>query len=701
MQIVAPAGSRAGLHAAVNAGADAVYLGLPLFGARAKAENFRLETLADDINFAHVFGTKVFITLNTLIKDGEMKTALDMARHAYECGADAAIVQDLRYIEKLKKSLPDFPLHASTQMGVHNAVGAEKLLDMGIRRAVLARETLPSDISEIKRTGIEIEFFVQGALCICFSGNCYFSSLASSYSGNRGKCMQLCRKPYMFNGNRGYHLSAKDICLYDKLDRLQALGVDAIKIEGRMRSEEYVSQAVSVYKSNMPKDEAVSALKAVFNRGDYCGAYLDDDASFNVVYRKTQGNIGTHIGKIDVLSDRKIIVNGFNAHSGDGFKILRNGTEIGGAHVTGSAIIADCACRPGDELRRTFDGKLSEELRRFERKLKIDVDVKLALGTTPYVKASACGITVVYEGKCIPQSAISRAITKEDVLKAFYKVSDNPFAPTINVEMDDDIFMPISELNALRRSAYGKLYSAIAEKNSLERKKLPEFKLEYNKFDGHGVILVVDDASVLDSDILNKIDYVALEPNDYADFAVPTIDKPILLSAPVAARGRDMEIIKSAISRHGISGVISNNLYTLGITNKPILLGTGHNIIGKCDMPHIASFEADCVNGFAYVYGYAPVMTLCHCPYEKCVKCDGHAALFDEQNRKFVLRRYKLSHCYWQMLNCYPHNLTDSAEKYPDRVYDCKNMDAERIRRVLDGKISGEYTRGNIGKGLK
>lgn len=213
MQLVAPAGNVAALKAAVNNGADAVYLGMPQFGARAKAQNFGCDEFASAVEYAHLFGTKVFVTLNTLIKDGEMQAALDAAKHAYEHGADAAIVQDIRFIKLLKRELPELTLHASTQMGIHNADGARAVLDIGISRAVLARETLPEDIAEIKKTGIDIEFFVQGALCICFSGNCYFSSLASSYSGNRGRCMQLCRKKYDFHGKSGYFLSAKDICL--------------------------------------------------------------------------------------------------------------------------------------------------------------------------------------------------------------------------------------------------------------------------------------------------------------------------------------------------------------------------------------------------------------------------------------------------------------------------------------------------------
>ncbi|MCH5162591.1 MAG: U32 family peptidase [Clostridiales bacterium] len=702
MQIVAPAGSKSGLRAAVNAGADAVYLGLPLFGARAKAENFPLETLKSEINFAHVFGTKVFITLNTLIKDDEMQTALDMAKRAYDCGADAAIVQDIRYIENLMRILPHFPLHASTQMGVHNADGAKVLLDMGIRRAVLSRETLPEDISEIKKTGIEIEFFVQGALCISFSGNCYFSSLASSYSGNRGKCMQLCRKQYIKDGKRGYFLSAKDICLYDKLDVLEKLGVDAIKIEGRMRSDEYVAQAVRVYKSNMPSDEARDALKAVYNRGDYCAAYIDGNGPFNVIYSKSQGNIGKSVGKISKVVGKRVVVNDFEAHQNDGFKILRNGEEIGGAHAVNGEISADCACKVGDELRRTHDGALSQKLLAFERKIDIDVSVDLAPEVPPVVTATAGAVSITHCGEHVPQIAKSCAIANEDVFRAFNKVSDTPFSPKLHINITGAPFLPVSALNELRRTAYAKLYSALAEANAPIRKKQAEYKLDYNKFDGHGAILLIDDAAVLTPDIVDKIDYIAIDPRDYGDFSVPDVGKPILLNAPITARGKDIDIIKSAIENVGIYGVISNNLYTLRLTDKPILLGTGHNIIGYTDFPHITSYEADKIEGFAYMYGYAPMMTLCHCPYGKCINCDGYDELIDESNRKFKLRRYKLTHCYWQLLNCVPHDLRNAAEKHKDRVYDCRGMSASDILCVLNGdRIDSSFTRGNINKGLK
>lgn len=707
MQIVAPSGSFSALRAAVNAGADAVYLGMPQFGARAKAENFGRETLKLAIDYAHLFGVKVFITLNTLIKDGEMTKALDTARFAYDCGADAAIVQDLRFVKELKRTLADFPLHASTQMGIHNADGAKMLADLGIRRAVLSRETLPSDIVEIKKTGIEIEYFVQGALCVSFSGNCYFSSLASSYSGNRGKCMQLCRKKYMFNGNRGYFLSAKDLCLYDRLSELEAIGVDAIKIEGRMRSDEYVSQAVRVYKSAMPTNEAVGALKAVFNRGDYCTAYMDADAPYNIIYEKVQANIGSSVGKIDCVRGKKITVTGVISHSADGYKVLRNGIEVGGAKVAGGEIIsdADCVCKTGDELRRTFDGALSERLKAIERKIDVGVSVRLSKGDYPTVTLVVGNTRIEERGDSIVQPAITRGITESDIVRAFNKVSGYPFLPKISVDMDNDVFMPVSEINKLRRSAYESMRVKLIGSHSAKRETLAANGLHYNKFDGCGTIVTVENERQLSDKILSMADYIAFNPLDYSRVSIPSINKPILLNLPIVMRGADKDIIMRAIGSDRVYGVISNNLYTLGITDKPILLGVGHNIIGELDLPHIRSFEADSINNNAwvYVYGYAPVMTLCHCPYGKCVGCTGDDVLIDEQNRKFKLRRYKLAHCYWQLLNCVPHNLVfNSSVEYKNKFYDCTELAKSDIEKLLCGEhIDAEYTRGNINKGLK
>lgn len=704
MQIVAPAGSFSALRAAVSAGADAVYLGMPLFGARAKAENFGVDVLRSAVDHAHLFGVKVYITLNTLIKDDEMSKALETADFAYNCGVDAAIVQDLRFVKELKRLHPDFPLHASTQMGVHNADGAKAIYDLGFRRAVLARETLPSDIAEIKKTGIEIEYFVQGALCIAFSGNCYFSSLASSYSGNRGKCMQLCRKKYTLGGKDGYFLSAKDLCLYDKLGYLEELGVDAIKIEGRMRSDEYVYQSVRVYKSSLPSEQAREELKSVFNRGDYCSAYLDDNAQFRVVYPKSQANIGKSVGKIDKVRGNKLVVNGLSVDSGDGFKVMRNGAEICGASVHSGEIVADGVCKAGDELRRTFDGKLSNVVKSAEKRLDVNVNVTLCAGKQPSVVLSVADKSPIEIcGNYIPQAAITRGLTSEDVAHTFGKVADYPFNPKITTNIVGEVFMPVSALNELRRTAYEKLKCHLVDSYKPNRRVIAYGEPSYRKFTGKGVMLMVESGKQLNDGIIRAIDYLVLNPRNYADFDIPEIDKPVLLNLPIAMRGDDRSVIMRAVNFERIYGVISNNPYSFSITDKPILLGVGHNIIGKTDLPHIRSYEADSLSAddFAYVFGYAPVMTLCHCPYGKCVKCSGDDYLTDEKNRKFALRRYNVAHCYYQLLNCVPHNLTDMTE-YKNRFYDCTQFSAYDIQKVLNGEnICSEFTRGNIKKGLK
>lgn len=697
MQIVAPAGNKSGLIASINGGADAVYLGMPNFGARSKAENFDRQAIKKAVDYAHLFGVKVFITLNTLIKDEEMEDALLTAEHARNVGVDAAIVQDIRFIKRLKTKLPNFVLHASTQMGIHNAEGAKALLDLGIKRAVLARETLPQDISEIKKTGIEIEYFVQGALCVCFSGNCYFSSLASSYSGNRGKCMQLCRKPYYFNGKRGYFLSAKDLCMYADLKRLESLGVDAIKIEGRMRSDEYAFIAPYVYKSDMETFKALHMLKSVFNRGDYCNGYLDDYGAFRVIYPQIQGNIGVCIGKIDKVKGKKIFVNGFTPDKNDGFKVLRNRAEVCGAHVENGVVIVDGACAAGDQLNRTVSGEIKALVEKSTRRVDLDVEVTINAGQYPNVILSA-PVHTVTKGSMPAKAAKTHALTEEDIIRTFKKVGDAPITPHITVHTDGKSFMAVSELNELRRAAY----STIAANDYVVKRSDERYiGNSYNRFNGHGKILMVDSVDKLDKNILCKIDYLALNPADYAHFDIPDTDVPILLNLPVTMRGDDRRVIKSAIDRDGIYGVISNNLYTVKLTEKPILLGTGHNIIGNFDLPHITSFEADKSDSSAFIYafGYAPLMTLCHCPYGKCINCSGKDMLKDEGGRTFALRRYKTAHCYWQLLNCVPNY--QNKPKAGNLFFDCTACDRGEILDILNFRYSGNFTRGNMNKGLK
>lgn len=706
MEIVAPAGGRNAIIAAVANGADAVYLGLSEFSARAHAENFTRENLAATIEYAHLFGTKVYVAINTLIKDSELSDALSTVECALKSGADALIMQDLGLIQLTRKQYPNARLHASTQMGVHNAEGARVAKQLGLSRVVLSRETLLQDIKAIKREGVEVEFFVQGALCISFSGNCYFSSLASSYSGNRGKCMQLCRKSYELGGKRGYLLSAKDICLFDRMDELSAAGVDAFKIEGRLKSAEYVATAVDVYahKDKYTYDEAVQKLKRAFNRGDYCRAYLDEGAKHSIVYPFAQGNIGAAAGRITSIKNNQATVSG-KISSGDGLKILRNGKEVFGGGVDANGRFAvDRNVRVGDEVRKTLDASLSGEcVLRTVKKLKASVNIEVGRNAT----AECCvgGKMLKVSGSMV-EAAQSLSLTEERIKEAFQKSDGELAFEGVTVELKGDCFMPFSALNALRRdliaAVKGEILDSYVHSQGIDGVSLDS--IVKTPFVGAGRILQISSIDVLTPDILSRLDYILYSPLDYSS-PIPKIDKPLLLDLPIVARGDDMTVIDEAVSSPNVYGVVANNMYALKY-DKPMLLGIGMNIVNDCKIPHILSVEADKMheneNEWVYSFGYAPVMTLCHCFYDKCVNCKS-AYLKDERKNSYRIVRHRVSDCYNTMLNCVPTSLFSRGVK--NAVIDCRGFDPLEISRVLDcadNKVDyPNSTRGNHNKSLK
>lgn len=275
-ELLAPCGSPEALHAALRGGADAVYLGGTLLNARMKARNFDDAAMRDAITACHRAGVRLYVTMNTLVYDREMDTALRYATRLYEEGADALIVADLGFARLLREYLPDMPLHASTQAGVHNTEAVRFLAQAGFCRAVCARELCGDDIAQMVRTSpIGIEMFVHGAMCVCHSGQCLFSSMVGGRSGNRGECAQPCRMMY----NRGeYPLSLKDMCLAGHIREICASGVESLKIEGRMKSPDYVYAVVSAYRRLLDggrdaTDGEIRAMASVFSRGGFSDGY--------------------------------------------------------------------------------------------------------------------------------------------------------------------------------------------------------------------------------------------------------------------------------------------------------------------------------------------------------------------------------------------------------------------------------------------
>ena len=297
LELLAPAGSMEALTAAVQNGADAVYMGFGDFNARRNAKNFTEADFASAVSYCHLRGVKVYLTLNTLLTDRELPPAAELARRASELGADAVLIQDPGVLRAVRQAAPDLPLHASTQMTVHSLDGVKACADLGFKRAVLSRELPASEIEYIcDRSPIEIEVFGHGALCMCYSGQCYFSAVVGERSGNRGLCAQPCRMKYGWNGRAdSYPLSLKDACMADRLRQLKKLGVSCLKLEGRMKRAEYVAVVTRIYSTllkedRMPTKEEMAALEAAFSRQGFTQGYLDDNTGphmFGVREEKT------------------------------------------------------------------------------------------------------------------------------------------------------------------------------------------------------------------------------------------------------------------------------------------------------------------------------------------------------------------------------------------------------------------------------
>ncbi|MBQ6430654.1 MAG: U32 family peptidase [Oscillospiraceae bacterium] len=281
IELLSPAGSIDALRAAVCNGADAVYLGVEGFNARRGAKNFRVDELPEVVRYCHVRGVKVHLTLNTLVADREMRAAAQIVAAAAKAGVDAFIVQDFGMVSLCREIAPTVALHASTQMSIHSLEGVKQAAEMGVSRVVLARELPREDIAFICRSSpVEIEVFVHGALCMCYSGQCYMSGVIGRRSGNRGQCAQPCRLPYGFDRfEEKYPLSLKDNCLIDYLHDLETMGVASLKIEGRMKRPEYVATVTSVYRSALDEgrasDEGKRALRAIFSRQGFTQGYYE------------------------------------------------------------------------------------------------------------------------------------------------------------------------------------------------------------------------------------------------------------------------------------------------------------------------------------------------------------------------------------------------------------------------------------------
>jgi len=709
VEVLAPAGNFEALKCAVNNGADAVYLGLKQYNARAKAGNFTYEELTEAVRYAHFYGVRIYMTFNVLYKPTEYDGVIEAIRKCKEIGVDAFILQDFAFISALISTMPDIVIHLSTQAGIHNLEGALIAQRLGATRIILSRETLLEDIIKISNnTNLEIECFVQGALCISFSGNCYFSSIVSGYSGNRGKCLQLCRKKYKFNGKDGYWLSPKDICLADDMQKLIDAGVTSFKIEGRMRRPEYVGEAVNCYKTVLSgRKYDLNRLKKMFNRGDYTKVYIENPNE-DVIYSKSQNHIGCFVGKI-LKVDRKQFTSSCKLRKGDGVKIFSGSIETGNALISADGNVNSYQGKAsiGDSIFVTTDAELNKSVNDKRRFVSFDLTVFISVDNSCFtLKSGNLSVTkeVVFE------SSKSSPLTIDQIIDCFSKTKD--YGLKLNnseININFEAFAPKSVLNAIRRELCENLSKLIINSHKpFEIKELSNIFEEISWFNTDNISTILQTDSVETANICaDLVDYIAYFPKKWTDNTlseIKSIKKPVLLSLPNVARGEDVSIIKSILSSKIIDCIIVNNLYGLELAScKKILLGPMFNVVNY-NFPYskIMSIESSTSNkgDFVYYYGKFPIMSYSHCPirsyYGKCKNCDSNynKTITDERGNEFTLYPFRIKYCYAYLLNDRPINLTGLAQSIPKKFIDLIGVDSKMCYNIVKSIYNGEKISG-------
>lgn len=746
-ELLAPVGTEENFYAAINYGADAIYLGLTDFSARKNAGNFVLEKLPFYLSYAHLFDVKVYVAVNTVIKNSELQHYFEVISKAYSMGVDAFIVQDIFLGRKLKKLFPEICLHLSTQAGINNTDGAKQALSYGFSRVILARET---PIAEIKKIAaiIETEVFVQGALCTCFSGHCYFSSFIGGNSGNRGLCRQPCRKLYKYTGknindNLRYALSLSDLSLYKKVDDLITAGVKSFKIEGRIRSFEYVCASCDFYsdilKGEFNKRKFENLLKT-YNRGGYTeGLTFGQDKS--LISDKIQNHAGFNAGKVLSVSKDKIIPSNLKAeiHAGDCFKIISDGRETGNATAVqeNDKIVIKFKQKAfaGSILSITKDCSLIEKYKLNKRLYKVNVRMILKADSYPEIIINDQKFT----GNTLLQQAQNCPLTKSEIKDNLRKTDVYPFDVTPSCEMDGNVFLPKKDINALRANAYKSFFYSFGNKNikiSKNQDNMLDFNDNYvtHDFSGGQIALISDsfNLSFLKSNGISKIVFCPFDYNDENEFktffkSTAEFNGKRYLYLPAFLTSDDEKIVSSVSAPFdGLYSESASGLFLAKRLKKEFFGGIELNITNSLSLDYLikegvadACFSKELsvselsdlfkvANARVLSGGVIKLMSLCYCPFgRKCSDCNkpNVFTLKDENNRIFKVRRYKLSSCRFEIYN---NALLYSKKRFESEIYDFTTLsqaEKEKLSAVYFNNKKWEleipYTSGNLTKGVE
>lgn len=771
-EILAPAGDMNALRAAVSAGANAVYLGYDEFSARAKAKNFNKKELEEAVKFAHLRNVKIYVTFNILIADFEIKRAMESIKMLHDIGVDALILQDIGIADRIRKDFPDFELHASTQMAVNNFYGAAFLKEMGFSRVVLARETPLFEVEKIKELDIDIETFIHGALCVCYSGECLMSSMIGGKSGNRGECAQSCRRSYEildFHKNkiarRLYYISPKDLNTLDDVAKVINAGGYSLKIEGRMKNPEYVYTLVSSYKKALEgklKIEDKENTEQVFNRG-FTKGFFNGDFGNNFISSDRPDNRGVEIGKVISISKNFAkVVFSVDVFEGDGLEFESNkgrfGFKVREFYKFGEEVNLVLHKMPteGSKINRTYSKKLYEKvddkIENYNFKRNLDLDLNINIGENPKINGKTEGFETNYELDKKVEVAKKSGLSREKVLENISKTGDSIFeVKSVDLNLDEGAFLPISAINEMRREVVKKLENKILEKsinrvlnpyNFVEgsnrakiKSKDSKIKVFFNKFED------------LDKTNLSNIDEIIIRAKDLEKFK-KKYKREVSIYLDKFYSYRELENLRNYILKDKVvEGVWINNLseyYIFKDDDVKINADIGLNIFNSNSAeffynlglnsitisPELNSRQIqeivknNSVDFNLISYGRVPVMTMKHCPYSvvkncvderDCPSCKyKNYLLRDEKNVDFEVLR---QNTFTEIFNSYPIlldeyvnrlkknnvNLLILADEFTDEVINLyknyNDKDFENIKKKIENKY-GQVTKGHINRGI-
>lgn len=706
VELLAPVGSFEALKAAVQNGANAVYLGGKDFGARASANNFDRDELKEAVKYAHIRGVQVFVTTNTLRKENEIEDFLEYAKFLYDIDVDAIILQDIGMARLIKRELPDFELHASTQMVAHSLEDVKYLESVGFDRVVLAREVTVEEIKYIcDNCKADIEVFVHGALCVCYSGQCLMSSMIGNRSGNRGRCAQPCRQRYelidvytgeVVNSNGDYLLSPRDLNAIEEIDKVIDAGVHSLKIEGRMKRPEYVATVIDGYRKTIDEylatnklnvsDETINDLYTIFNRKFTKGLLLGDVGK-DMMNSQLPNNQGLYVGTVVDYNKKakrlKIKLantlkkgDGINLGGGTIGRIIKNG-NIETIGYKGETIELDFVgeARKGQIVFKTSDSELMDRVqatftqdKEFVKNI-IDAKITIKLGQKPILTLKdRHSNEATIEGDKIVEEAMKVALSKEKVETQLRKLGNTPYElDLLEIELDDNVSLPISLLNQMRRDCIELLdKERVSIKNRKYKNKIVKYKpVLYNRNKQQEISVKVKNLEQLESALECGVDRIYYEDTNTIDKGMSLAmkyNKKVIYSAPRIIRNKEYNHLAKA-NNAGVESVQVGNYGSIDyFKDKKLNIDYYLNAFNSETINYYKEIGADTlcisqelnineiketikytdINIESVVYGYTPLMITEYCPMGVIVRdCKKDKRVAKCKESIYVLRNSK------------------------------------------------------------